>query len=554
MKKKILILSANPKDTDQLRLDQEAREISEGLKRAQKRDSFEIISCWATRPADLQRALIEYRPELVHFSGHGTGEQGLVLENDQGTMQLVSTEALSELFELFKATVECVVLNACYSEAQASAICEHIDYVLGMNDAVGDKTAIKFATGFYDALGGGFPIEQAYKLGRNRVKLEGLSGAQVPVIKMRQQAGRGGEPAAETTTTVEAKSIGPPSVTPVDQLERPEGRVSLSSPFYIERPPIEADCYDEISRPGALIRIKAPRQMGKSSLMLRIQDFAAQQGARDVSINCQEIDAEFLENLDPFLQWFCYAIADKLGIPDNLEAHWKGVLGSKNKCTNYFQRYLLPELKQPLVLGLDEVDELFKHDKVVEGFFGLLRAWHEKAKNESVWHQFRLVIAHSKEVYVPLNIYQSPFNVGLPIELPELTQTQVTELVQRHGLAWSEEDVAALMAMVDGHPYLVREALYQIARQRMTLAELIQVAPTEEGPYGEHLRRHLLNVQEDESLSQALRQVIGTPGPIKIDSTEAFKLRSLGLIRLQGNMVTPLCDLYRLYFQDRLEG
>jgi serine/threonine-protein kinase len=339
---------------------------------------------------------------------------------------------------------------------------------------------------------------------------------------------------------------------PLPSLDEPEGQVGLESTFYVERPPIEADCFEAIVKPGALIRVKAPRQMGKTSLMSRILDRANHLGYHTASLNFQSADAEFLNNLDQFLQWFCASISWELNREDKLDTYWKGILGSKNKCTNYFQRYLLSELTSPMVLGLDEVDQIFQHPDIATDFFGLLRAWHERGKNEAVWQKLRLVIVHSKEVYIPLNINQSPFNVGLPIELPELNQVQVQDLVQRHGLNFSTEQLDELMAMVGGHPYLVRVALYQIARGRMTLEQLLQVAPTEEGPYYDHLRRHLLNLAENAELVAAIKQVVAADSPIEIKTAEAFKLRSMGLVKFQGNAVMPLCDLYRLYFRERL--
>ncbi|MEM7581680.1 MAG: serine/threonine-protein kinase, partial [Cyanobacteria bacterium P01_A01_bin.80] len=138
--------------------------------------------------------------------------------------------------------------------------------------------------------------------------------------------------------------------------EQPEGQVSLSSVFYIERPPIESDCYGTILQPGALICIKAPRQMGKTSLLSRTLNYARQQGNQAAYLNFQSADAQFLNSFDKFLQWFCGSIAQELNLPDRLDQYWQGVLGSKNKSTNYFQRYLLSEIKTPLILGLDEVD------------------------------------------------------------------------------------------------------------------------------------------------------------------------------------------------------
>ena len=183
--KKILILTANPKNTDKLRLDEEVREIQAGLERAQKRDQFEIVTRWALRVDDLRRALLDHEPQIVHFSGHGAGEHGLALENSSGQMQLVSTESLARLFKLFKDTIECVVFNACYSEAQAEAIHQHIDCLVGMNKAIGDRAAIEFAVGFYDALGAGKSYEVAYEFGCSAIDLEGIPESLTPVIKNR---------------------------------------------------------------------------------------------------------------------------------------------------------------------------------------------------------------------------------------------------------------------------------------------------------------------------------------------------------------------------------
>ncbi|MDA0212817.1 MULTISPECIES: CHAT domain-containing protein [Desertifilum] len=172
MKTTILILAANPQGTSALALMSEIRHISEGLKRSLHRDSFNLEQRVAVRPGDLQIALRETKPRIVHFCGHGTGEQGLVLENDAGQSQCVSTEALASLFGLIGNWVECVILNACFSEVQAKAIVEQVNYVIGMRQAILDRSAIAFTTGFYEALGSGDSIERAYHFGCNRIQLE----------------------------------------------------------------------------------------------------------------------------------------------------------------------------------------------------------------------------------------------------------------------------------------------------------------------------------------------------------------------------------------------
>ena len=186
--KKILILSANPKDTNKLRLDEEVREIQAALKRANERHEFEIITQLAIGVDDVRRALLDRKPTIVHFCGHGSGSLGLAVENNSGQTQLVSTEALARLFKSFQEDVECVLLNACYSEAQATAIHQHIDCVMGMNQAIGDRAAIKFAVGFYDALGAGKPYDICFELGCASIDLEGIAESETPVIKIRRRS------------------------------------------------------------------------------------------------------------------------------------------------------------------------------------------------------------------------------------------------------------------------------------------------------------------------------------------------------------------------------
>ncbi|MEH1964434.1 MAG: AAA-like domain-containing protein, partial [Nostoc sp.] len=339
---------------------------------------------------------------------------------------------------------------------------------------------------------------------------------------------------------------------PVAEPELPEGQVALVSEFYIERPPIESRCYEAILKPGSLIRIKAPRQMGKTSLMARILHQASQQDYRTVSLSFEFADGKVFADLDKFLQWFCARVGRRLEIPNKLADNWDDIFGSKDNCTAYFEDYLLAEINQPLALGLDEVDRIFQHPEIAADFFGLLRAWHEDAKNRDIWKKLRLVVVHSTEVYIPMNINQSPFNVGLPIELPEFNAQQILDLARRHGLNWSFTQVEQLMAMVGGHPYLVRVALYNIARQDITLNLLLQTAPTEAGPYSDHLRRHLWNLEQRPELAAAIKKVVANTSPVRLDSIQCFKLLSMGLLQQQGNDVRPRCNLYRQYFCDRL--
>jgi len=170
--KRILVLAANPKGTLPLRLDEEIREIEAGLERAKKRNQFELKKRQAVRPKDLRRAILDEHPQIVHFSGHGEGESGLVFEDESGKTKPVDGAALAGLFKLFADDVECVVLNGCFSEIQARSIVQHINFVIGMTQAVGDAAAIDFAIAFYDALGAGQGYEFAFNYACNAIELE----------------------------------------------------------------------------------------------------------------------------------------------------------------------------------------------------------------------------------------------------------------------------------------------------------------------------------------------------------------------------------------------
>ncbi len=187
MQKTILVLAANPQNTTRLRLDQEVREISNGLERSRMRDQFVLKQVWAARPVDVRRAMLDFRPNIVHFCGHG-GTEGIFFEDEQGRAKLVNGKTLADFFKLFAGTVKCVVLNACYSEEQARAIARHIDYVIGMRAGISDEAAIEFAVAFYDALGAGEDVEFAYKLACNAIQWADLPESLTPLLIARKHS------------------------------------------------------------------------------------------------------------------------------------------------------------------------------------------------------------------------------------------------------------------------------------------------------------------------------------------------------------------------------
>ncbi|BAU44961.1 hypothetical protein O77CONTIG1_04807 [Leptolyngbya sp. O-77] len=333
--------------------------------------------------------------------------------------------------------------------------------------------------------------------------------------------------------------------------ENPEGAIRVGSEFYI-RSSYEERCYEEIQKGGALIRIKSPRNMGKSSLMLRVLAHAEQLGYRTVSLNLDEANKKLFDDLDKYIQWFCASVGKQLGVRVKTEEYWEDIFGANDNCTDYFKKYLLEESDRPLVIAIDNFDQVFKYPDIETDFCGLLRGWHERSRIDPLWENLRFIIVYSLEPYLLKDINQSPFNVGLPVELGEFSAAQVKELVTLHRLNWTNATIEQFMALVGGHPYLVRSALYHIAIGDQTLDDFFRTAPTEAGIYKNHLVSHLRAVEANPALKAAMKMVVSSADPISLNSDDSFKLDSMGLVMRIDNQVRPRCQLYRQYFCDRL--
>ncbi|QSJ20813.1 AAA-like domain-containing protein [Nostoc sp. UHCC 0702] len=333
----------------------------------------------------------------------------------------------------------------------------------------------------------------------------------------------------------------------------PDGPVPLDSPLYIKRPPIEELVYQEITQPGSVIRIHAPREMGKSSLVLRLLAFAHQQEYYTIKLDCHQIDAFCLSNLDQFFRSFCWRLATELGIDPQLDAYWDEEIGSKFSCSFYLKNYLLKQIQRPIVVVLERVDRFFEYPQIAQEFFPLLRSWHEEGHQDSNWQKLRLVIVYSTEVHLTFDINRSPFNIGLPLRLSDFTLQQVEELARQHELKWkSRKEASKLMSLVGGHPALIRIALYYLTCQGMTLEELLQEASANGGIYRQHLWRYWTQLQENPSLLEAYTQVVTTKQSIYLDPIQVYQLDSLGLIAYEGDRIKPRCQLYRVYFAKQL--
>jgi serine/threonine-protein kinase len=334
-------------------------------------------------------------------------------------------------------------------------------------------------------------------------------------------------------------------------LESTEGQVAIDSRFYIPSG-YEPRCYEEIKKAGSLLRIKSPHRMGKSSLMARIINHAEILGYRTAVLNLEQTNQKIFLDPEKFMQWFCASVGKALGVRVKTEEYWDDIFGANDNCTDYFEKYLLEGNEQSLAIAIDNFDRVFNYPEIETDFCGLLRGWYERSRSHPLWGKLRLIIVHSQEPYAQRDINQSPFNVGFPVELSEFTTEQVRELVKRHKLLWSDEELQQFMELIGGHPYLVRSALYRIASQDITLADFLRTAPTEAGIYSSYLMGHLKTLEDYPELGEAMQKVVAVDEPVRLRSEISFKLDSQGLVSRIDNNVTPRCLLYKLYFRDRL--
>ncbi|NEZ57839.1 TIR domain-containing protein [Leptolyngbyaceae cyanobacterium CCMR0082] len=715
--RKVLILAVNPKDTADLRLDEEIRQIKEALKLSEGRANFEVVIEPAVRTGDLHRHLLQHKPQIVHFSGHGVGARGLAFEDKNGISKLISTATLTRLFRLCGG-VECVLLNACHSVAQANAILEHVNHVIGMTDAIGDQASIKFAEGFYDGLGYGRNYADAFEFGLVGIGAEGIPEEETPVLRIKgegskenvkapevahciplgqtnpqakiaqkqifisykrdvvpdetvalqlyealgqsndvfidqrmlvgtrwaeqletnirqadavvvllsthsvnsemvlqeielahkvaeanggkprilpvrlayrdpfqhplsvylnpinwalwdseadtpdliselQQAIDGGVLSIDEQRKADVVKAAPkvkipqplPVAQPIAKLELPEGTMDTASDFYIER-----DCdriaLSVIQQQGVTMTIKGPRQMGKSSLLNRLMKTAIEAGKQVVFLDFQLFDRAALQNADEFYQQFCFWLTDELDMDDEVEAYWKKNLGNSQRCTRYIGRHILKNLDQPLLLAMDEVERIFD-TPYRNDFFSMLRSWHNQRATKKIWKQLDLTCVTSTEPYLLIDdLNQSPFNVGENLRLQSFTLQQVNSLNQKHGAPLNISEIKLLMQLVNGHPYLIRKALYLIASSRLSTHEFFARVYDENGPFSDHLKSHLFQLYNNQILAKGFLKILKQQS---CDDEVLYSyLYGAGLVQRKNQKVFAKCPLYQNYFEEHL--
>ncbi|GGA18720.1 AAA-like domain-containing protein [Okeania sp. KiyG1] len=344
-------------------------------------------------------------------------------------------------------------------------------------------------------------------------------------------------------------------------LTAPGGQMPLDSVFYIDRPIIESLCYESIQKPGTLLKIRAPKQMGKTSLMSRIISYSKSLGYQTVFLNLQLADAEILQNLEHFLQWFCARVSKELefsnaplsmAMAEQIADFWDDCLGSKSTATDYFNDIILAKLDRPLVIAIDELDRLFAYPGIAGEFLQLLRTWSEQAKARVVesnpWHKLRVVTAHSTEILMPLSINPSLLNTGLVINLPEFTLAQVQDLARRYEQEITKSQIQQLITLLGAHPYRLQLAFYYLQQQTITLEELLDNSGSATALYAEHLQQQWWNLKRYDKLLPIFTEIVNNPKPIEIKVSLGYQLQQMGLVNLEGDRACLSCELFRPFF------
>lgn len=332
------------------------------------------------------------------------------------------------------------------------------------------------------------------------------------------------------------------------RLEPAGGAVALDSRFYVVRD-TDQIVTEAMRRSESIVLIKGARQMGKTSLLARGLQQARDAGAQVALTDLQTLNAAQLQSPDALYRALATAIALQLDLDVSVKEQWDPDFGANMNLEIFLRRHILSRLTQPFVWGLDEVDRLFACS-FGSDLFGLFRSWHNRRSLEPTgpWSRLTLAMAYATEAHLFItDLNQSPFNVGTRVALEDFSREQVADLNARYGGPLrNPEELGRLYDLVNGQPYLVRRALDTLVETGMGLTCLEQEADRDEGPFGDHLRRLLALLAQNEELAEVARGLLrGEPCPTP-DSF--YRLRSAGVMAGEwGRTMRLRCRLYALY-------
>jgi hypothetical protein len=338
----------------------------------------------------------------------------------------------------------------------------------------------------------------------------------------------------------------------LDLLHEPGGAVRARSAFYVERDGDSLLRRELAKAHGTTTTIRAPRQTGKSSLLVRGIAQARQQRSKVVYIDLQPVEEGTLQNLDTFLRYFATNIVTQLRLdPVEVDKAWQGGLGAPDKTTYLFEDYILPNVDAQIVLALDEVDRLL-NVSFQDTFFGLLRYWHNSRALNEQWEQLDLVLVISTEPHLLIkDVTQSPFNVGQKIRLDDFDLGQIRELNRRYRSPLHEDQLPDCLTFLGGHPFLTHKALYTLVTEDLSWSTLKEALADGGYSFGDHLRRYLWHLRDQPDLRDALKRIMRNGECL--DESIFYRLAQAGLIKGSSREKCELrCGLYAGYFWGKL--
>jgi len=337
-------------------------------------------------------------------------------------------------------------------------------------------------------------------------------------------------------------------------LEPPGGAMPLDSRYYIERP-TDAEFHKAVARQDSIVLIEGARQMGKTSLLSRGLQRARAYGAKVTCTDFQKLNASDLTSLESFFITLGTALANQLGLEKFPDEIWRAKSGPNQNFESYVRREVLGNMQKPLIWALDEVDRLFTCPFGSE-VFGLFRSWHNARAldPESPWRGLTLVICYASEAHLFItDLNQSPFNVGTRVRLQDFGPAQIQHLNQLYDQPLTQKrDFERFVRLLGGQPYLVRRGLHEMITRRISMAELEHLAPSDEGPFADHLKRFLVLLSSNEPALQFLRATINARP--NTDAKLFYRLRAAGLLRGETPADASFrCELYAQYLRRHLE-
>jgi hypothetical protein len=335
----------------------------------------------------------------------------------------------------------------------------------------------------------------------------------------------------------------------LDELDSPGGAVKIRDNFYVERD-ADARLKSQVVRSGTTVTVRAARQTGKSSLLIRGIQHAKKTGSNIVHLDMQRVDSNHLASIENFTRYLAEYIVFKLKLnADEIERHRRKGLSPQENLSNFLEDYVFEKFDQNILLAIDEIDRLLQTDFYSE-FFALLRSWHNNRASDERWDKLNIAMVISTEPYllIPDNT-QSPFNVGMNLYLEDFKADQVQALNIKHGSPVGPADFQQMMDLLGGHPYLTRKALYALVTEKITWGQFMKTAKQDHGPFGDHLRRFHWLIRDDEKIKEALRLVIRSN---QCPEEMVYRLLQAGLVKASGNVCKCRCDLYRDYFENKL--